>query len=122
LTVTTDQAERNKGLTVRLTEDNFVEHSEGAKPLFVDFWASWCGPCRMMDPVVEKLAEKYSGKMVFGRVNVDEEMNLSSRYEVLSIPTFMLFRKGQPTDAVIGAVGEVALEQFIRRTLNGHTG
>jgi thioredoxin 1 len=122
LTVTTDQAERNKGLTVRLTEDNFVEHSEGAKPLFVDFWASWCGPCRMMDPVVEKLAEKYSGKMVFGRVNVDEEMNLSSRYEVLSIPTFMLFRKGRPTDAVIGAVGEVALEQFIRRTLNGHSG
>ena len=122
MTVTTDQAERNKGLTVRLTEDNFVEHSEGAKPLFVDFWASWCGPCRMMDPVVEKLAEKYSGKMVFGRVNVDEEMNLSSRYEVLSIPTFMLFRKGRPTDAVIGAVGEVALEQFIRRTLNGHSG
>jgi thioredoxin 1 len=115
----TSQAARPERLTVRLTEDNFGEYSNGGKPLFVDFWASWCGPCRIMDPVVEKLAEKYSDRMFFGKVNVDEEMNISSRYEVFSIPTFMLFKRGQPTDAVIGAVGEAALEQLVKRTLNG---
>lgn len=115
-----NQTQKRESLTVRLTESNFQGYSTGGKPLFVDFWASWCGPCRTMEPVVEKLAEKYSDRIVFGKINVDEEMNLSSRYQVLSIPTFMLFRNGQPTDAVIGAVGEVALEQFVRRVLNGH--
>jgi len=120
MTEVANQTARPGRLTVRLTEDNFQEYSSSGKPLFVDFWASWCGPCRTMEPVVERLAEKYSDRMVFGKVNVDEEMDLSSRYQVLSIPTFMMFKKGQPTDAVIGAVGEVALEQFVRRVLNGH--
>lgn len=114
-----DQAARRETLTVRLTEGNFQNYSSGGKPLFVDFWASWCGPCKIMEPAVEKLAQKYSDRIVFGKVNVDEEMDLSSRYQVLSVPTFMLFRNGQPTDAVIGAVGEVALEQFVKRVLNG---
>jgi thioredoxin 1 len=117
---TINRSERSGRLTITLTEDNFQRYSDGDKPLFVDFWASWCGPCRTMDPVVEKLAERYSDKIVFGKINVDEEMALSSRYQVLSIPTFMLFRNGQPTDAVIGAIGEVALEQFVKRVLNGH--
>ena len=120
MTEVANQTARPGRLTVRLTEDNFQEYSSSEKPLLVDFWASWCGPCRTMEPVVERLAEKYSDRMVFGKVNVDEEMDLSSRYQVLSIPTFMMFKKGQPTDAVIGAVGEVALEQFVRRVLNGH--
>ena len=115
-----NESRDSEGIMVTLTEENFESYSAGEKPLFVDFWATWCGPCRTMDPVVEKLARKYSEEIVFGRVNVDEQMALSSRYQILSIPTFMLFRKGQPTDAVIGAVGEVALEQFLRRVLNGH--
>lgn len=109
----------SKSLTVKLTEENFQKYSSGDKPLFVDFWAVWCGPCRIMDPVIEKLAAKYSDKAVFGKINVDEEMNLSSRYQVLSIPTFMLFKKGHPVDAVIGAVGEASLDQFLTRALNG---
>lgn len=104
---------------VKLTEANFSSYANGPKPLFVDFWAEWCGPCRVMEPVVEKLAAKYGEKVVFGKVNVDEEMGLSSRYQVLSIPTFMVFKKGQPIDAVIGAVGEAALEQLLRRAVNG---
>ncbi|MBI3859728.1 MAG: thioredoxin [Thaumarchaeota archaeon] len=103
--------------TVRLTDANFDELSSGDKPLFVDFWAAWCGPCKVMDPVVEKLAAKYGDKVVFGKVNVDEEMNISSKYQVFSIPTFMIFRGGKPMDAVIGAVGEASLEQFVKRSI-----
>ncbi|MGP8124559.1 MAG: thioredoxin [Nitrososphaerales archaeon] len=102
-----------QGLTVKLTEANFDKLSSGEKPLFVDFWATWCGPCMMMDPVVERLAAKYSDRVVFGKVNVDEEINISSRYQVFSIPTFMVFRGGRPMDAVIGAVGEPSLERLL---------
>jgi len=104
-----------------LTEKNFEEMSSGGKPLFVDFWATWCGPCRIMDPIVEKLAAKYSDRVVFGKVNVDEEMNISSRYQVFSIPTFMVFKSGQPMDAVIGAVGESSLEQFLKKAVDGRS-
>jgi thioredoxin len=99
--------------TIKLTESNFDSLSSGGKPMFVDFWAVWCGPCRIMDPIVEKLAAKYSDRLVFGKVNVDEEINISSRYQVFSIPTFMVFKNGQPMDAVIGAVGEASLERLV---------
>ena len=79
----------------------------------------WDRSERMDRGIVEKLAAKYADRVVFGKVNVDEEMNISSRYEVFSIPTFMVFKKGQPMDAVIGAVGESSLEQMLKRTLNG---
>jgi len=102
-----------------LTEANFDRLSAADKPMLVDFWATWCGPCRIMDPVVEKLAAKYSGKVLFGKVNVDEEMNISSRYQVFSIPTFMIFKNGQPLDAVIGAVGEASLERLVKGAIDG---
>jgi thioredoxin 1 len=109
-------------LTLKLTEGNFEKLSSGEKPLFVDFWAAWCGPCRIMDPIIEKLAEKYADLAVFGKVNVDEEMSISSRYEIFSIPTFMVFKRGEPTDAVIGAVGESSLEQFLCKAIDApHT-
>lgn len=107
------------GQTVKLTEENFDKLSTGTKALFVDFWASWCGPCMVMDPLVEKLAAKYSDRVVFGKVNVDEEINISSRYQVFSIPTFMIFKGGQPLDVVIGAVGEPSLERLVRNAIDG---
>lgn len=113
---------KHDGPAVKLTDANFEELSKGEKPLLVDFWAAWCGPCKVMDPVLNRLASKYSDRVVFGKVNVDEEMNISSRYQVFSIPTFMVFKGGQPMDAVIGAVGEPGLEQLIKRSLNGHSG
>ncbi len=112
-------ASESDGSTVKLTEANFDRLSAGDKPMFVDFWAVWCGPCRIMDPVVERLAAKYSGKVLFGKVNVDEEMNISSRYQVFSIPTFMVFKNGQPMDAVIGAVGEASLERLVKSAIDG---
>ena len=113
------ETEGHVGQTVRLTEENFERLSSSDKPMFVDFWATWCGPCRVMEPIVEKLAAKYSDRVLFGKVNVDEEMNISSRYEVFSIPTFMIFRNGQPMDAVIGAVGEASLERLVKNAVNG---
>ncbi len=106
-------------LTVKLTETNFDQLSSGSKPMFVDFWATWCGPCMIMEPVVDKLAAKYSDKVTFGKVNVDEEINISSRYQVFSIPTFMIFKGGQPMDAVIGAVAEASLERLVRNAIDG---
>ena len=105
--------------TVRLTEANFEALSSGERPMLVDFWAEWCGPCRIMEPVVERLAAKYSDRMLFGKVNVDEEMSISSRYQVFSIPTFMIFKNGQPMDAVIGAVGEASLERLVKEAVDG---
>lgn len=98
---------------MKLTEEDFDRIVSGPKPVLVDYWATWCPPCRIMDPVVEKLAEKYSDRVVFAKVNVDEEMGLTSRYQVFSIPTFMIFKDGRPMDAVIGAVGEASLERLL---------
>ena len=104
---------------VKLSRSNFDARINGSRPVFVDFWAVWCGPCKTMEPVVERLAAKYAGKVVFGKLNVDEEPELATRYEVQSIPTFMIFKNGQPLDATIGAVGEVALDRLIQRSLGG---
>jgi thioredoxin 1 len=106
-------------VTVNVEDQTFDKILSDNSLVFLDFWAEWCGPCKIMDPVVEKLAAKYSDRMVFGKVNVDEEMNISSRYQVFSIPTFMIFKNGQPMDAVIGAVGEASLERLVKGAVDG---
>ncbi|HEV2137645.1 MAG TPA: thioredoxin [Nitrososphaerales archaeon] len=115
----TSNAKGHAESMVTLTEANFDQFTSGEKPTLVDFWAVWCGPCRIMDPVLEKLAARYTDRVLFGKVNVDEEMNISSRYQVFSIPTFMIFKKGQPMDAVIGAVGEPSLDRLLKSAIDG---
>jgi thioredoxin 1 len=102
---------------VRLTTSDFDSYINSGKPVFVDFWAVWCGPCRTMDPVVQKLAARYAGKAIFGKLNIDEESTIATRYDVQSIPTFMMFRNGKPVDAAIGAVGEAALDRLIQKSM-----
>ncbi len=104
---------------VKLSDSNFEQLASSEKPLFVDFWAEWCGPCRVMEPVVEKLAGKYSGKIAIGKLNVDEQPSLATKYDVFSIPTFMIFKHGKPVDALIGAVGESMLDKFIQKAVSG---
>ena len=105
------------GSIVHLTSSNFDSSIRDSRPVFVDFWAEWCGPCKMMDPAIERLAQQYAGKVIFGKLNVDEEPEIATRFDVLSIPTFMIFRSGKPLDAVIGAVAVGALEKAIQRSL-----
>lgn len=110
------QAGPEQASIVRLTTSNFDGYLGGGRPLFVDFWAVWCGPCRTMEPVVERLARKYAGRVVFGKLNVDEEPSLATRYDVQSIPTFMLFSRGSPSGVIVGAVGEQALEKLLQKS------
>jgi len=98
-----------------LTSNNFYDIINSEKPVIIDFWAEWCTPCITMLPVFENLAKKYNGKMVFGRLNVDENGEISNRYQVFSIPTFIIFVKGKPVDIVVGAVGERSLEKTITK-------
>ncbi len=86
-------------------------------PVFVDFWAEWCGPCRMVGPVIEELAGEYTGKVNFVKVNVDENNELASRYNVFSIPTLALFNKGQIVAQQVGAASKSSYKGMIDRAL-----
>jgi thioredoxin len=104
---------------VELTEANFDGLVNSGKVTFVDFWAVWCGPCKTMEPIVDRLAAKLGGNVNFGKLNVDEHSAIATKYEVQSIPTFMLFKNGAPIDAVIGTMPEAALEMRIRKAAGG---
>ena len=87
-------------------------------PVFVDFWAEWCGPCRMVGPVVEELAKDYDGKVNFVKVNVDEANELAAKYNIFSIPTLLLLHKGQVIAQQVGAASKEAFKNMIERALS----
>ena len=101
-------------MMTEITKDNFEnEVKNAATPVLVDFWADWCGPCRMLSPVVEKLADQYAGKVKFGKVNVDEQPQLAMSYGVQSIPTLVLFRDGQAVSSSVGVVPKEQIENML---------
>lgn len=102
-----------------LKETNFETEVEKSEcPVLVDFWATWCGPCRMLAPVVESIAESYEGRLLIGKVNVDEEQALAQRFGIESIPTLLLFKNGQVVDKMVGFRTQSQLEDSLNKSLN----
>ena len=99
------------------SEEAFDKLITGDVPVLVDFWATWCGPCRMIAPIVEEIANEYAGKVVVAKVDVDEMGELAQRYRIMNIPTLMLFKQGQLVDKAIGARPKAALEQMLNKAL-----
>jgi len=103
---------------VELNQQNFDQEVMTAQePVLIDFWAEWCGPCKVLSPLVEQLAEEYQGKLKVGKVNVDENNDLAMRYNVMSIPTLKFFKNGQIVGEIVGAAPRATIEAEIKKHL-----
>ncbi|MBP2018286.1 thioredoxin 1 [Symbiobacterium terraclitae] len=103
---------------ITLSAENWArEVEQSTEPVLVDFWAVWCGPCRMIAPVVEEIAADYEGRLKVGKLNVDENNELAARYGVVSIPTLLVFKNGQPVERIVGFQPKKELAAKIDRAL-----
>ncbi len=98
-----------------ITDENFDKTVMANALLVVDFWAPWCGPCRMVGPVIEQLAAEYSGKVAFGKMNVDENQMVPSNFSVMSIPTIIVFYQGKAVERIVGAYPKAHIELAFKR-------
>ncbi|QVJ80273.1 thioredoxin [Prevotella sp. khp1] len=98
-------------MEVTITKENFAELKAGNLPLVVDFWATWCGPCRMVAPIIEELAAKYDGKIVVGKCDVEDNEDLAAEFGIRNIPTILFFKNGEVVDKLIGAQSKGRFEE-----------
>jgi thioredoxin 1 len=100
-----------------LTDSNFASEVTRYSIMLVDFWAPWCGPCRMVSPIIEQLSREYSGRVAFGKVNVDENQRIAASFGIQSIPTLMIFKGGKAVDVIIGAMPKPQIEMKLKQQL-----
>ena len=98
-------------MEVTITNENFESLKSGAEPLVVDFWATWCGPCRMLGPVISELANEYDGKITVGKCDVEENEDLAVEFGIRNIPTILFFKNGQVIDKIVGAQSKAKLQE-----------
>lgn len=108
---------KNEGKPITLSDASFSSEISKYPLMVVDFWAAWCGPCRIVAPIVERLAKEYAGRVAFGKLNVDENPLTSGEFDVESIPTLLIFRNGEVVDGIIGAVPKEQIESKITAQL-----
>ena len=105
-------------MVYKFDESNFeAEVLKSDLPVFVDFYADWCGPCKMMSPVIDKLAEEFDGKIKVGKVNVDENGDLAVRYGIMSTPNMVFFKNGEVADRVVGAIPKPAMKEKFEKNI-----
>jgi len=104
-------------MEVQITSENFAQLKSGEQPLVVDFWATWCGPCRMLAPTVAELAEEYDGKIVVGKCDVEENDDLAMEFGIRNIPTILFFKNGEVVDKLVGAVSKAKLDEKFKALL-----
>ena len=105
---------------LKITDSNFQsEVSQSPVPVLVDFWAEWCGPCRIVGPILEELAPGYKGKLKIGKLNVDENQDAPTQYGVMNIPTMIVFKAGKEVERIVGAMSKSDLQKRIDRALAG---
>lgn len=104
-------------MEVTITSENFEQLKNGSQPLVVDLWAPWCGPCRMVGPVISKLANDYDGKITVGKCNVDEEEDIAMELGVRNIPTILFYKNGQLVDKFVGAATKATLDEKFKALL-----
>jgi len=103
---------------VVLNKDNFEQEAVNSdKPVMIDYWATWCGPCRMVAPIMEELSEEYDGKAKICKVNVDEESELAVKFRIMSIPTIMIYKNGQMVERVVGARSKEEFKKLLDQYL-----
>lgn len=104
-------------MATNITSANYQELIDSGKPVVIDFWAEWCGPCRMMSPIVDELATEYEGKVVIGKCDVDDNDAVASKYSVRNIPTIIFLKNGELVDKQVGACPKNVLEEKIKKLL-----
>lgn len=104
-------------MEVQLTSENFESLKKSELPLVVDFWATWCGPCRMVAPIISEMAEKYDGQIVVGKCDVEENDELTSNFSIRNIPTVIFMKNGEVVNKVVGAVSKQIFEEKFKELL-----
>ena len=104
-------------MEVTITNENFESLKNGEQPLVVDFWATWCGPCRMVGPVISELSEQYDGKIVVGKCDVEDNEELAVEFGIRNIPTILFFKNGQVVDKLVGAQSKAKIDEKFQTLL-----